>query len=318
MCVYNGERYIVEQLNSLMQQTVTPNEVVVYDDGSTDDTVSIIKACIQENGLVHWVVHQNAEQKGWRFNFYDALEKSDGDIIFFCDQDDIWAANKIEVMVDAMRQNPDIFVLSGLQYLIDGEGQSIARKDIVTCGQKYDYKVTKEVFMKNLQGIAWQNRIGCAMAVRKEIKDLLQYFDRVDLFAHDTWAVNVAAILGKYYYINFPAIFYRIHGSNASISGDNLNASGTRVEKIESLEKQLAYIEYIEKGMLKLTTQELCKKEQNLLQKTKKILQKRISVVKNKRFFAGLILLPNLGYYIKYLGLKQFVADVIDAWGLRK
>ena len=100
MCTYNGGKYIREQMDSIVNQTRTPYEVIVQDDGSEDDTVSIVKEYTEKYPYVR--ITKNELGKGINNNFFSAIAKASGDFIAISDQDDIWELDKIEVMSEAI------------------------------------------------------------------------------------------------------------------------------------------------------------------------------------------------------------------------
>ena len=111
MATYNGEKNILEQLDSLLSQTKKINEVLICDDCSTDNTVDIISSFIEKNNLSStWHLKINEKNLGWRKNFFHLLNLASQDIIFTCDQDDIWHETKIEEMSSLFR-NKKIQVL---------------------------------------------------------------------------------------------------------------------------------------------------------------------------------------------------------------
>src|SRR4051812_8879073 len=98
MATYNGARYLPEQLQSFLCQTVMPDELVVCDDVSTDGTVSIIQEFAKSTAInVRLIV--NECNLGFTRNFEQAIQHCTGDVIFFCDQDDVWFCQKIETML---------------------------------------------------------------------------------------------------------------------------------------------------------------------------------------------------------------------------
>lgn len=107
MGTYNGETYIEQQLNTILRQTKAPEEVILCDDGSTDNTVSIIERFIRKNGLDgKWKLYRNKINKGYPSNFYYACSLCNEEIVFLADQDDIWKNDKIEKMCRVMEKNP--------------------------------------------------------------------------------------------------------------------------------------------------------------------------------------------------------------------
>ena len=112
MSTYNGEEYIIEQLDSLRNQSRPADEVLIADDCSTDNTVDIVRNYIKKNNLTTWKLVVNKQNKGWRRNFMEAMWSTSGDLVFPCDQDDIWRLDKIEIMTKLMGDNSQIQLLT--------------------------------------------------------------------------------------------------------------------------------------------------------------------------------------------------------------
>ena len=108
MATYNGEKYIVEQLKSIYNQTVNPDEVLIADDVSNDRTVELIERFIEQHDLKNWKLMINSSNKGYKKNFYDLIQQATGDVIFLSDQDDVWEKNKIELMTKELEKNTKI------------------------------------------------------------------------------------------------------------------------------------------------------------------------------------------------------------------
>lgn len=107
LSAYNGEKFILEQLESIRIQTVSVDEVIILDDCSTDNTAKICQDFITQHDLSHWHFAVNAQNKGLVQNFYAGFQKATGEIIFICDQDDIWRSNKVERTKYFFRNHPD-------------------------------------------------------------------------------------------------------------------------------------------------------------------------------------------------------------------
>ena len=93
---YNGKMHLEKQLLSLLQQERAPDEVLIFDDGSTDGTIELVQSFIRKNCLESWQFYVNAKRKGWKQNFMEGLRKAAGDILFPCDQDDIWYRRSLQ------------------------------------------------------------------------------------------------------------------------------------------------------------------------------------------------------------------------------
>lgn len=112
MTTYNAGSHLKGQLDSIRLQSVPADEVLIYDDGSSDSTVDCIEKYIDCYGLKHWSVHTNQLNLGWKRNFMEALRQAKGDILFPCDQDDVWYPDKLKIMTEMMVQKPEILLLA--------------------------------------------------------------------------------------------------------------------------------------------------------------------------------------------------------------
>ena len=112
MATYNGVDYLLEQLDSLGDQSMQIEEVIICDDCSKDETVSMIRDYIEKNGLGdRWKLIENEKNLGYANNFHKAMSLANGEYIFFSDQDDIWYLNKLEDMCRVMDENPKVQLL---------------------------------------------------------------------------------------------------------------------------------------------------------------------------------------------------------------
>ena len=100
ICTYNGSKYLSQQLDSIFAQTYPLHEVIVQDDGSTDDTWNIIEK--YANKFPQMRIYRNKEKQGINANFLSAMQQATGDYIAIADQDDIWEHNKIEIQIKAI------------------------------------------------------------------------------------------------------------------------------------------------------------------------------------------------------------------------
>ncbi|MBP3803805.1 MAG: glycosyltransferase [Oribacterium sp.] len=264
MTTYNGERFIIDQLDSIRNQTMKPDEVLIFDDRSTDKTFSIIDDYIKKYALHTWKVIENAENLGWKKNFINAMKNASGDYVFLSDQDDIWMHDKIEDMTSIMMKQEKIMMLAANCEII--YSQDVASK-------KYPpfYSIKRKSFYldsiwNNKGVVSWINsrlkekkndsgqvkkiefdtglfsvqRQGCVMCMRRElITDALKYWN--EECPHDTVIWFYAAAHDGLYLYEKKVIKYRHHSSNAGFEdtlGYGLNASSEK-KKIKSLSKQI-------------------------------------------------------------------------------
>lgn len=252
MCTYNGEKYILSQLQSIAEQTKKISELVVFDDMSSDDTTNIIKKWAKENLKINVKFHINKQRLGPSTNFAKALEASSGDYIFFCDQDDVWKKNKVEICLRKMKEveekygtNLPCLVHTDLE-VVDQNLKTIAPSFLINQGL-YHIKDSG----KQLSTLLAQNFVtGCTVLINRALKVTALPFPK-NIIMHDYWLALVAAASGKLVFVNETTIKYRQHGHNTVgakkyISFDNLRRvfdfSGliTRIDKTVLQNEELA------------------------------------------------------------------------------
>ena len=207
IAAFNGANYIREQVMSVLPQLSEDDEVVVSDDGSTDDTVEILES-INDRRIK---ISQNEGKQGFIWNFENALKEAKGDVIFLCDQDDIWKPEKVKVALQALKDHDIV--------LHDAE---IIDKDGVKTGILYSDGLHKrQGFWSNLWKTRW---LGCCMAFRRNVLEYALPFPS-HLVGHDGWISVVGLARFDYYYIPDVLMWYRRHGDNASTASERSESS---------------------------------------------------------------------------------------------
>lgn len=286
---YNGEKYILEQLASIKNQTMAPDEVIIRDDRSTDSTYQLIKNYIRENKLNTWKIIQNNSNIGWKVNFKLVLESTTGDIIFLSDQDDIWAKNKIEKMVNALIENPEIELLtSEYSILIDNHIiHAPSKKKLITM-PKFDYK-----FFHN-------RRPGAVYAMKRILLDELKPIWKIEA-PHDAQLWLIAMLRHTIRYYNEPLVLYRRHESTAT--GRDEFALKTKMKNIK-YEELLLDIASIYNKQKRLLTDE----EALILNKSIQYIKKRKRAMETKSILSTLCMFQYIKHYIK---IRTWFGDVI-------
>ena len=218
LCTYNGEKYLTEQLQSLFDQTLKPNEIVISDDGSKDGTLDIIKKFQVANGIpIRLLTHE--QNLGVYKNFIHCIEQCKNDIIFTCDQDDYWMSNKLEKhmrvheneSIDLVYSNAEV-VLNTLNNVLYPLWEKESILDLEKGKSSFNSLIVKG------QSIA-----GCCMSFKKS------FFDKIlpvpDQVYHDDWIATSACLSGKIIGIPEPLIKYRQHGGNVvgTVRGSKLS-----------------------------------------------------------------------------------------------
>lgn len=285
---YNGCKYIIELLNSIKNQTRMPDEVIIVDDMSTDNTVSIVKEFVEKNCLVNWNVIRNESNLGWKKNFRKAMNLCTGDIIFFCDQDDVWHKDKIDVMCNVLEQHSNVKVLvSNYVLLSEGCKQIRAQKD----------SDRNDGLLKWLHGnkrIGTISRPGCSYAFTKEIAELMGEFDNVNC-AHDHVVYNLGLITDSLYIINRQLIDFRRHTCNASTYKMKFGKERKSLEAKERVDVCEILLKY-------------CKKINDTQ------MEKFIQIRKN--FYSARMEMYDKGNALKMLGF--IISNIKQYWSIRE
>lgn len=209
MATYNGARFLREQLDSIATQTVLPAELVVTDDGSTDDTLSIVRAFAETAPFpVH--IHENPVRLGYRGNFIRNMGLCTSELIALCDQDDVWEPNKLARASEPFG-DPDVLLSYHESWLIDSAGKRI---ELVRMLLLADRNAPSSVF-------PMRNPYGFAMVFRRRLLDFSDLWEKSvdnlqlkERMAHDQWVFFLASALGTVAFIDEPLAGYRQHDNN--------------------------------------------------------------------------------------------------------
>lgn len=198
MATYNGDKYIKEQLDSILMQLSENDELIISDDSSNDNTLNIIESLKDSRIKVYRNEFRNVVQ-----NFEFAISKSKGDFIFLSDQDDIWHPDKVKEYLKSFENSNANLVISDLQ-LIDKHGQYIH--------QEFFKKKFSSSFLRNLLKNEF---IGCSIAFDKSVKNKILPFPN-DIPMHDWWIGLISLRNFNVIFIEKKLLFYRRHDNNVS------------------------------------------------------------------------------------------------------
>lgn len=208
VCTYNGEQYILEQLNSILSQNIPVDEIVVGDDGSTDNTVEVVRSRLSESS-VQWSVIQNEKNLGYRKNFENVIAHTKGDLIFLCDQDDVWVPEKTEKIIREFDADPTCLMVFTDAYVTDSQLN-------VREGSLWDSFYLSE----NIDSFSdsWEMLLngyyitGATACIKRELFEKSIPFS--DIWVHDGWLGIHAAMYGTVRALPEKLIYYRQHDSN--------------------------------------------------------------------------------------------------------
>ena len=228
MTTYNGSKHIKEQLSSIKCQTLQPDEVIICDDVSHDDTIEIVSKFTKENNLENWHLICNDQNLGWKRNFRKAIGLTHGDIIFFSDQDDIWLTEKIEYMT-ALMTKYDMGCLYGESIKIDDDGKLLEELNSVN---HFTDEFTKIKFTNSFYTVGG---LGCCMCVKRRVADKYLELEMID-DDHDSQCPRIAVLYDSLWRVNKAVIKYRIYPGNTSGISDQYSFGTSNVkQRIEDM-----------------------------------------------------------------------------------
>ncbi len=197
MATYNGEKYIEEQLNSIIKQLRVGDEIVISDDGSTDGTLDIIDRMKKQWSEMKVV---EGDKRGVAHNFFKAVSYCKNEIIFLADQDDIWNGNKIEEVCKQFKEEPEL-------ELVMHNGLHFTENETLNRVVRYH-----KGWLRNwVRSCYW----GCCMAFKKDlIEKYIEKEEQYGCVAHDQMIGLMAEKSGKVKYIDKDLILHRVHGAN--------------------------------------------------------------------------------------------------------
>jgi len=207
IATFNGDKYIGDQIDSILGQLSTDDEIIISDDGSTDNTLEILKN-FKDSRIK---IHQNKNRLGPVYNFENALSKSTNQYIFLADQDDIWNERKIEtfknylsefhvVVSDCSVVDNDLKIINPSFYVLRNSGEGLLKN-----------------FFQN-------SYLGCCMAFHRQVLEKALPFPP-QLPMHDIWIGLVTELFFKSIFIEDKLILFRRHHLNATITSERSNHS---------------------------------------------------------------------------------------------
>jgi glycosyltransferase involved in cell wall biosynthesis len=224
LLTYNGAAFIKKQLDSILMQSQKVDEIVICDDGSTDETIDIIQ--VYQNtypGIIH--LYQNEQQLGSTKNMEKCLGLVKGDLVFLADQDDIWLPHKVATLCTYFEANPHIDAVFSNALLInenDEVMQDMALWDIIGFPQAtLPAGFSLFEFLYRVDNIV----TGAGLAIKNVGPLLAQPFPKVQGLLHDGWIALYYASQGKLNYCNENLFQYRIHAAQ-QMGGNTTDPKG--------------------------------------------------------------------------------------------
>lgn len=314
MCTYNGARFVAEQLSTVLAQSQPPDHLIIVDDGSTDATWRILQeecAATVPAG-VRLTLRRNESNQGYVANFDYALSLADEDLLFLCDQDDLWSPNKIERMSREFESRPYLDMLHTDARLVDAEGRwlgyglfealEITREELglLHAGDGFEVVLRRSVVT------------GATAAVRREAARAASPFPKY--WVHDEWLAFVCAMTGKIDCLEEPLIDYRQHTANQigvrrRRLGDRFRSKDSRRELMRRIERRLeAAVHHVAVGQMRVAPEYEAALQDRLLHAR---VRARLPSEWGARLQVVLREAMRGGYYRFSFGARSMIADLL-------
>lgn len=212
MATFNGEKYIEEQINSVLSQTILPDEIIVIDDCSKDATVGIIQTVLSNSSIPHKVIVHD-KNMGVTKSFQDGIDAADKEYIMICDQDDVWLPNKIELTKEYFSSETNLVVCNAK--IVDAQLNSLNKTMFDYIGFPLAFAgrhislTSREMMLLSLR----RNYVtGMCMAGKR--RAIVESFPIPDTMTYDTWLAWNLARSGNTVFIEDDLVLYRQHEKN--------------------------------------------------------------------------------------------------------
>jgi glycosyltransferase involved in cell wall biosynthesis len=209
LCTYNGEKFLHQQIDSILNQTLKVDEIVVCDDGSTDHTLQILSE-YQKRFPEIFKIYSNEKNLRSVKNFEKAISLCTGEIIFLSDQDDVWEETKVETFIHYFNQYPHINAICSNGTFINNDGNFIDQLSIWAVPQLLkNQKIEVDYF--NIIAFIENIATGAGMAFRGSIKKSILPIPIKEGFHHDEWIALITSYRKSFMMIDEKLFRYRIH-----------------------------------------------------------------------------------------------------------
>jgi glycosyltransferase involved in cell wall biosynthesis len=202
LATYNGEKYLPELLESISLQDGVKVELIVSDDGSTDQTLEILRNFKSQNPATRII---DGPRLGPSQNFFFLLEQADAQFVAFADQDDIWMPNHLLESIERIStsREPTLSFAPLLEFRLNGKSTLWPRKLEV---------------LSRLQMYIFENPArGCTQVFNRQLLEMAKKVPRSKALMHDSWLINLATITGSTVSGSKPEIYYRLHEQNYTL-----------------------------------------------------------------------------------------------------
>lgn len=220
LATYNGEKYIAEQIESLQNQTYKNIRILIRDDNSTDRTLEIINEMMLKYDNIN-LISDNKKCGSPQKNFIEILKHADADYVMFCDQDDIWLENKVEISYKAIKKYDNLPAMASTDfYLVDENLNHLPKKGLQTNKKTTNFST---LLVDNCY-------MGCTLILNKKLYSLVDDIP-TECLMHDIWFALLASSMGKIINVDEKCMLYRQHANNC-VGGKSIYSISYIIDRI--------------------------------------------------------------------------------------
>lgn len=217
LTTYNGAEYIGKQVDSILNQTIQDIELVVCDDCSTDNTVSVLDEYAQKDNRIH--VYVNKHNIGFKKNFENTIKKTIGEYVALCDQDDIWLPDHLEMLLNGMKD--DTQIVCGKPIFVNENNEELPDK--YDYFLMYRYPTTNKDIARHIF-LGRSTYQGASMLIRKS------FFDKAlpipdGAYYHDSWFAILACFMDGFVFVDKPTMRYRRFSDSVTFGDIRISAA---------------------------------------------------------------------------------------------
>lgn len=294
LATYNGEKFVKEQIESILNQTYENFNLIISDDASTDNTLNILEEYEKKDTRIK--VFKKEKNKGLIDNFEFLLKNVTSDYFMFSDQDDIWKKDKIEKSINKLKEESLGLVYTDLE-IVD-EKLNV----IYPSYWKYKQIYKKIIKYNNFEALYLNNFVtGCTiLAKSKYIKDILPLPRNSKFVLHDYWTALIISAKDKISYVEEPTIQYRQHKNNRVGS----SRKSDQLENFEDLRNlfikvKIEHFEVFKENIEKIKTKEISKYTNEALKYFENLKKVKYINLKNWNLFFRLYKYEEFSYTIQ-------------------
>ena len=229
IATYNGENFIAEQLNSILNQTVKPDLIVVSDGGSDDNTVAVCEDILSGSGVAYKLLTSDG-RLSIKDNFEKCISFCEADYIFISDQDDVWFSNKLIRCIKKIQDCPSDDVI------MVHHNRCRCSVDLAPLP---DTAKRLELPLNLKNALIQEYAQGCTMVFNKAAWRLIKRFEPKSNIPHDLWVGMLCYYFGKVFFVDEPLIYHIQYGTNASTTG---NVLAGRLKRLKMFLDRAVYV----------------------------------------------------------------------------